>query len=232
MKRKILSLVIVSVVMTISGTGVSAQYIFFPTKEGFTWVFADLDAKGKTGNYSRQTIKKSDGSGDNYTITYLFESLDKNQKPVGGQSQEILYTVNINNGVVELDLKSLLKSTGNDEALVEIEGDRLKIPPTLAIGDKLDDVKIIISMEAGGMKFKSDMTLTEQQCIAIEDVTVPAGTFKCHKVTQTNTLTIMRRATITKTVSWFAPDIGTVKTEEYDAKGKLQSSRVLHSVKN
>jgi hypothetical protein len=67
------------------------------------------------------------------------------------------------------------------------------------------------------------------KCEAIEDVTVPAGTFKCHKITQTVATTgyIGRKEVISKTVSWYAPGIGTVKTETYDAKDKLQGSTEL-----
>jgi hypothetical protein len=81
-----------------------------------------------------------------------------------------------------------------------------------------------------GLKIRTEISLTDQQCLAIEDVIVPAGTFKCHKVTQTSTATVMRRTIITKTISWYAPNIGTVKSETYDDKNKLQSSIELVQV--
>jgi len=56
---------------------------------------------------------------------------------------------------------------------------------------------------------------------------VPAGTFKCHKITQTATTTVMKRKTETKTISWYALGIGTVKTETYNDKNKLDNTTEL-----
>jgi hypothetical protein len=33
-----------------------------------------------------------------------------------------------------------------------------------------------------GFKIRTEISLTDQEYLAIEDVTVPAGSFKCHKV--------------------------------------------------
>jgi hypothetical protein len=79
-------------------------------------------------------------------------------------------------------------------------------------------------------KMRTVMKMTDGKCLAIESVTVPAGTFTCHKITQTVSTTVMRRDVVTRTVSWYAPGIGTVKTETYDNKDKLQSSMELVQV--
>jgi len=216
---------IVSVVMT---TGViSAQSIFFPSKQGLKLVYANIDTKGKIESYTSQTISKVEGSGDNLTITYVGQVLDKNRKPVSDPPIEVPYTVTVSNGVVEWDMKSF--AAPGTEAFIEIEGDKLRIPSTLSSGDKLDDAKFTMTVNMG-FKIRTEILLTDQQCLAIEDVTVPAGTFKCHKVTQTNIATVMRKTVTTKTISWYAFGIGTVKSESYNDKGKLQSSMELYSM--
>ena len=220
--RKIV-IIIVAIVMTVGG--VSAQNYFFPSKEGLTLLYANLDAKGKADSYTRQTIRKVEGSGNNLTISYVGQALDKNRKPVS--ELEIPFTVTITNGVVEWDMKAF--AAPGTEGFIEIEGDKFRIPSSLSPGDKLDDVKYTVTLNMG-IKIRTEVSLTEQQCLAIEDVTVPAGTFKCHKLTQTSAATAMRRTTTSKTISWYAPNIGTVKSESYDAKGKLQSSMELHAV--
>jgi hypothetical protein len=73
--------------------------------------------------------------------------------------------------------------------------------------------------------------MTEGKCLSVENITVPAGTFKCFQITRTITTNTMGTNTVTRTVSWYAPDIGTVKTENYDDKGKLTSTQVLIELK-
>jgi hypothetical protein len=101
------------------------------------------------------------------------------------------------------------------------------MPSTLSLGEKLKDVNYVMTVNMG-FKIRTEVSITNQECLAIEDVTVPAGTFKCHKVTQTSKV----RKTITKTITWYAPGIGTVKSETYNDKNKLQSSTALYSVDN
>ena len=223
MKR--LVVIIISIIM-IAGSAF-AQNQFFPSKEGLVLLYANLDAKGKVDSYTRQTIKKVEGSGNNLSVTYVGQVLDKNSNPTS--DIEIPFTVTITNGVVEWDMKSFVSIAPETESLIVIEGDKLRLPSTLSPGDKLDDVNFTMTLNMG-IRIRTEISLTDQQCLAIEDVTVPAGTFKCHKITQTSSATVMRRTTTTKTISWYAPNIGTVKSETYDAKDKLSSSIELHSM--
>jgi hypothetical protein len=226
MYMKKVFLIIVSVIM--AAGGVFAQNIFFADKEGMVLLYANLDSKGKANSYTRQTIKKVEGSGSNMTITYEGQALDKNRRPVGSNPIIVPYTVTIANGVLEWAMKSY--AAPGTESFISFEGDRLRLPSTLQPGDKLDDVKFILTLNMG-IRIRTEIMLTEQECLAIEDVTVPAGTFKCHKVTQTNTAGT-RRPIITKTITWYAPGIGSVKSETYNAKGKLQTATALQSIEN
>ncbi|MDR0795066.1 MAG: hypothetical protein LBE79_03300 [Tannerella sp.] len=192
-----------------------------------TLIYANLNNKGRADNYTRQTIKKVEGSGSNMTITYEGEALDKNKKPLSSTPAIVSYTVYIRNGFMEWDMKSF--ATPGTEGLIEIEGDKLRIPSSLAPGVKLDDVNFTMNVNMG-FKITTTIALTDQECIAIEEVKVPAGTFMCHKVKQTSSATAMRRTLTTKTITWYAPGIGTVKSETYNAKEQLQSSMALESI--
>ena len=204
---------------------VSAQLGFFPSKKGLTLLYANTDAKGKTDIYTRQTVTDVTGSGANMTISYLSEALDKNQKSMIPEG--VRCTITVTDGVAEMDMKSMV--TPSIQNHVTIEGDQIRIPSTLSPGDKLSDAHYTMTINMG-LKLKTEMTITEHQCVAIEDVTVPEGTFKCHKMTQTSTATVMRKTTTTKTLTWYVSGIGMVKSETYDDKGKLQGSLVLQSV--
>jgi len=222
---KKLIIFVIAVVMTVGG--VSAQNIFFSVKEGTKLLYANLNAKGNADSYSRLTIQKVEGSGNNLTISYVAQALDKNRRPNSDAPMEVPLKVTITNGVVEWDMKMF--AAPGTEGFVEIEGGKIRIPSTLSPGDKLDDVLYTMTLNMG-FKIRTEVALTEQSCLAIEDVTVPAGTFKCHKITQTSKATVMRKVVTTKTLSWYAPGIGTVKSESYDDKGKIQSSTVLQAI--
>ena len=222
--KKLISIIIL-VIMTAGG--VFAQNQFFPSKEGLVLLYANIDAKGKIDSYTRQTIRKVEGSDNNFSVSYVGQALDKNLKPVS--DLEIPFTVTVVNGVVEWDMKSFVSIAPGTEGFIEIEGDKIRIPSTLSPGDKLDDVKFTMTLNMG-IRIRTEISLTEQECLSIDDVTVPAGSFKCHKLSQKSAATVMRRTTTTKTISWYAPGIGTVKTEVYDDKGKLQSSMELHAI--
>jgi hypothetical protein len=214
-----------AVVMTVAG--VFAQNIFFSTKEGTKLCYANLDAKKRATSYSLQTIKKVEGSGDNMTIVYGMRGLDKNRRPMSDNPAEIPCTITIRNGVMEWDMRMF--GEPGTESFLQVEGDKLRIPTSLAPGTKLDDVAFTLTINMG-IRIRTEITLTEQECLAVEDITVPAGSFKCYKLTQTSSATAMRRTMVTKIITWYAPGVGQVKSETFDAKDKLQSATELFSI--
>jgi len=207
-----------------------AQKEFLCTKQGMILEYAYLNFKGKADMFVRQTIKSVTGSGNNMTIVVESHVFDKNKKPFSKDPNlsSFVSTSKITNGVVEMEMKSLV--TPSMQGVLEFEGDKLRIPSTLSPGDKLENAHYIMTLYIG-VKFRTEVDITEHQCLAIEDVTVPAGVFTCHKVAQTSTATMMRKTVVSKNLFWYAPGIGLVKTETYDEKGKLQNSMVLQEMK-
>ena len=224
MKKLILLFIFIAVSFSIS-----AQSIFFPTKEGTTLVYANLNNKGKVDSHIKQRVVHVEGSGSNFSISYLSQMLDKNFRQIPEYPMEVPYNVSIVDGTLVMDMKTFA-APGTD-GFIEIEGNKLKIPSTLAPGVKLDDVNFILTLNMG-FKIKTEVLLTEQRCLAIEDVTVPAGNFKCYKLTQTSKAKVMGKTVVTTIVSWYTNGIGTVKTETYNHKDKLQSSMELIEVNN
>jgi hypothetical protein len=193
------------------------------------FVYANLNAKGKADSYTRQTVRTVEGADGNLTVSYVTQLLDRNRKPPGDRPVEVPCTVTVSGGVVEWGMKSF--AAPGTESLIEITGDRLRIPSSLAPGDRLDHVTFTLTVNMG-FKIRTEVSLTGQECLAVEDVTVPAGTFICHKVTQTSAATAMRKTVTTTTVAWYAPGIGTVKLETRNAKGKLQTVMELQTIEN
>jgi len=226
---------IILVTLALTGWSMSAwaQNTFFPTKAGMTLLYAHKDAKGKADSHMRHTFKNVEGSGSNLSISYVMEPLDKNMKSKTNPPTEIPCTVVIKDDVVYLDMNEMFVDQNKTSGLkVEITGVPMELPGNLQPGQSLKDANMTMTIDAGVMKMRTDMKITDGKCEVIEAVTVPAGTFTCHKVTQTVTTTVMRKDVVATSVAWYAPGIGTVKSESYDNKNKLTGSMELISMTN
>jgi hypothetical protein len=214
------------------GAGLYAQNSFFPSKAGMALTYANNDARGNAEGYSVLTIKDVKGSGRNMTITYAGTSLDKNRRPLNNSSGETTYQVVIKDGVVIMDLNQIIPAEMKNQGIkMDVTGTSMELPDSLQPGQPLKDYGATMTMDLGVMKMSTVIKVTEGKCLAIEDVRVPAGTFKCHKVTQKITTTAMNINNVLTTISWYAPNIGTVKTETYDDKNNLVSGSVLVELK-
>lgn len=76
------------------------------------------------------------------------------------------------------------------------------------------------------MNFK----ITDRKVEAIEDMTTPAGTFTCFKMSQTTNMKMSFIDKTFKSVDWIAENVGSVRSESYSDAGALQSYRVLKSI--
>jgi len=222
----------VVVMSLLMGGMVQAQNAFFPYKAGTKQLYVHKDSKGKVDSYTRQTVKEVKGSGGNMLISYVAEVLDKDKKP-SNPPTEVPCTVVIKDGVMTLDMNQMFASMMKDPQMkVEITGVAVELPADMKPGQSLKDANMTMSVDMGIMKMQTDIQITDGKCLAIEDVSVAAGTFKCHKITQTVTTTVMRRNVVATTISWYAPGIGIVKTESYDDKNKLTGTTELVSIVN
>ncbi|MDR2972302.1 MAG: hypothetical protein LBU83_10295 [Bacteroidales bacterium] len=190
-------------------------------------LYVHQDSKGKVESYTRHTIKDVEGSGRNLTISYVIESFDKNMK----SQSEAPCTVIIKDDVVIFDMNQMFVDQMKvSDVKVEVTGVPMELPSDLQPGKSLKDANMTLTMDMEIMKMRTDIKITDGKCEAIEKVTVQAGTFTCHKIKQTVTTTIMRKDVVASSISWYAPGIGTVKTENYNDKNKLTGSTELISI--
>jgi hypothetical protein len=217
----------IAIVLMLVMTTANAQSIFFPTQTGTVLIYELKDAKGKVEGGQKTTIKNIEGSGSNMTISYAFQSLDKNRKPT---TEEVFCKIVVKDDVIILDMTELFAGMQTDPSMkIEITGMPAELPHNLQPGQTLKDAEMTMTMDMGVMKIKTEMKITDGKCLAIEEVATSAGKFRCHKVTQTVTTTAMGRSVKMQTFIWYAPGIGQVKTETYDEKGKLQNTMELVS---
>ena len=183
-----------------------------------------------------------EGSGSRRTVTFEVEMLDKNRNP---QKKRDIYQMStqIDGDAVAFDMSGFMNTLAKNANNIDFESsdDKLWISSSLASGDKLKDTKITSTAKAGDgntdLRVKYDIAFSGE-CLAIEEVTVPAGAFKCHKIAMTGVYTANAETSMgnmrvlslkVKCITWNAPGIGAVKSETYDDKGRLQSVSELQS---
>ena len=109
----------------------------------------------------------------------------------------------------------------------------MDIPKNMYPGQKLDDVSFTIKTSSGSMGMVVNSNLVDRKVGPRETLVTPAGSFQCMPIygTRKSSMKMMginsKMGGPTKEIVWMAPGIGVVKSESYDAKGKLASTQVL-----
>jgi hypothetical protein len=85
-------------------------------------------------------------------------------------------------------------------------------------------------MEVAGVTMK----LTNRTIAAQESVTVPAGTYTCFKMTYDITMEMKTMGfpmtMKMKSIDFYSENVGSVRSEQYDAKGKMLGYNVLSKI--
>ena len=205
-----------------------SEYVFFSMKKGAVQMFVSKDAKGKITSQSRTKIKEITGDKNAFAILYESESLDEKGNSLDKDNPLILnFRVVVKDGLMYLDMRGMFGAMEGMEGSegMQVSGSAIKIPGNLSVGQKIDDAKASVKIGV----FNCVMIMTEGKCLAIEDVKVEAGTFRCYKVSQKTNSTVLGIKSECTNVTWYAKGVGAVKTESYDKNGKLLSTQELKS---
>ncbi len=213
--KKFLKVALAAFFSTTVATPLMAQAPFFLNRQGAEAEYALKDAKGEITSYTKSVVTAlSSNDPQNFTATYTAEVFDKNHRSLAPATE---VSVTVRDGAV--DTTPVMEG-------MEIEGTMPSFPANMSVGQELE---FSFAIKVMGMKTTTEGKNT---VVAQESVTTPAGTFDCFKVeTETTTKAMLARATTVKTITWLAAGIGTVKSEIYDNRDRLQSSQELVSVK-
>lgn len=208
-----------------------AQDTFFPTKEGTVLLYKTFDKKNNLTNLLRYTIKEVNTQGSNMDITYLCESMDPKDKPLF--KQEI--TIHQKGDKIYFDMgnfinKAAFQQNGQIPPEVEIKGNELQVPVNPQPGEALPNASVEMALKMGFVNMKMLAELTNRKVEAVEDVTVTAGTFNAYRFSCDVNSSAMGIKSKSRNIDWYAKGIGTVKTENFDKNGKLQSRTELMQV--
>ena len=213
-------------------TGIEAQdcTTYFPSSEGAEVEMQYFNAKDKLVSISTYTVKEVEKQADAVRIKTHMKV-----EPQGkGESFEDDFEFYCKGNTFYFDMKQYMKDMQMDQfedMEVTFDSEDLALPANLNPGDELEDASISISLSSGGMKIMSmNVQITDRKVEGMESVTTPAGTFDCARVSYT-VLTKSMFSMTTKAIAWYTKGIGTVKTEDYDKKGKLAGYSLLTRIK-
>ena len=138
-------------------------------------------------------------------------------------------------GVVHFTMNAMaIEGVDMSNAAIEVnvEGDEMDIPSSFEVGQTLQDVNYRVKMTVSGLNMMDrNFQIKNRKVEARENITTPAGTFDCFKISYT-TESVGKSGGASKplqTSIWYANAVGTVKTENYK-DGKVNSSQLLTKV--
>ena len=202
-------------------TSTFAQKPFFMNKEGVVLTFENKDAKKKVTGSSIMTVTKVDGDAANCTVTYETMVLDTKKKPM--LSKPLVMSVKIVNGAVQLDPASLVGTLSEG---MQVSGGSMTLPNNLSAGSVFEDYDISIAIGP----IKSSSAFSDIKATAEETLDVAGTSIECIIVECVVSSRVMGIKSETKQKTWYARNIGIVKQETYDKKGKIFTTQDLISI--
>ena len=115
---------------------------------------------------------------------------------------------------------------------ITVKSDEIEIPDNPKPGDVLKGGTVSLNVNTEGMKMMNmTMTISDRKVEAIENITTPAGTFECIKISYSFQSKMMMINVQGSGVEWIARGVGTVRSESYAKNGKLTGYTELTAIK-
>lgn len=205
---------------------------YLPQVKGSIWEVTNYNKKGKvTGRNTYELIDKIE-NGDEITFTVSSKAYDKKDKIIFDNTFEAKCV----GGKFELNMAyklegSMMESFKNME--FTMDASEFEIPPIDAtVGTELPDGSLVVEMdESGPIKMKMTVEVTNRKVEAKEKITTAAGTFDCLVLTQNISTKMMVRMK-NKSKEWYAENVGMVRTETYNKRGKLMGYSELTKIQS
>ena len=236
MKRLLIP--ILSLTLFATGSFAQCNNAFYSLEEGSEFEMTTYNKKDKLQSRIVNAVSEVEETGNAYEATFHSTIYDKKDEMVSDGE----FVVICEDGNISVDMQRLTSSmaqlTAYNEMEVESEVSFLEIPSSLEVGQSLPDghTTIKVKMGEGNMAMTTMMIdVVNRKVEAKENLTTPAGTFECYKITYDTDLNTKMMGFSNKTsfssAEWVARGVGVVKTESYDKKGRLNSYSLLTDLK-
>jgi len=113
---------------------------------------------------------------------------------------------------------------------VTLDATEIDMPSNPTVGESLKEGSLSMTVSTNGIQvMKMTIRMYNRKVAAMESITTSAGTFDCFKLSYDMETSGMFKM-VTKGAEWYAKEVGAVKTESYDAAGKLTGSSQLSKI--
>lgn len=231
MKFKVLLFALAS--MLAGGAMAQDCTFFFPTTKGTQLVKKNYDGKGNLSGVMTYIVDEVENkqSGLEVEADYIFTNnsgtvIDKGELEAFCQDGEFF-----------MDMKEVFSnpsfvSTVNTAMAAT---DAVINYPSVAQGASPNDVyfdDLVINVYSKkNRKDRKNISIYDREYVKTEEVTTPAGTFDCTKVKYKIKSRSPKETIEGYGYEWYAPNIGVVRSEQYNNNNVLQSYSVLEEVK-
>lgn len=219
-------------------TGAMAQQdcaFFFPNQEGEQITRNCYDANGNLTNIIVYRVDQAYDypSGMEVVANYTFTNA-AGQTLTSGQMAARCNNGNFVMSMGDLPTYSLAMQMINAD--VFMMGDLMNYPDAFSNpmnpgdDDEFEDGTLRI-YQKGNKNNRAEINIFDRQFVSNENVNTPAGTFDCTKVKYDMNIWTPQGTIKGYGYEWYAPNIGIVRTEQYNDKKELQSYSVLERIK-
>lgn len=204
---------------------------YYPQTIGAELVYQHYDKKENPTGKTKQEVLRYVNTAGGAEATIRVEILDDKEESVSVSELEVRCEA----GVFYFDMESYLNEQMMEaykEMEIKVDAGELAMPASLEAGQSLDDGTLTMEVYNAGVKFMTiEVEVTDRKVEGMEELTTPAGTFSCYKVSQTVTVRMGLKVT-TSSIDWLSPGIGLIRSESYKSNDKLTGLTELVSITN
>lgn len=197
--------------------------------EGTTLTYANYDKKGKLSSTTTTSVTEVDKKAD--TTYFHVHQLVTTGKKKNDMENDFLYKCSGNKFYI--DMRSVLNPEQMEsykDATLTVTTNNLVVPGDLKPGMELPDghIDMVAHIDYVTVNISSRMFYREVE--SKEDITTPAGTFSAFKIKGYVESKFAFIRVAVKTIEWYVPDLGVVRSESYDNKENLLSYSELTKI--
>lgn len=203
---------------------------YYALKKGAVITYTIYDGKGRVQGYNKSEILDITRTKNGVNAVVSVSMTDTKGRVQNGGT----VSMRAQKGNFYVNLLDMIPPKGLEGADfdAQMSGNDMTIPTKLSPGQPLPDAQASLKMKMKSAEGAFDMPPMEflvfnRRAVRAESVDTPMGKFVCFKIKQSMSVEYPLIGTQQGTsISWIGKGMGMVKSEYYDAKGKL-TSRIL-----
>ncbi len=222
--------------ISLISTSVWAQKcsLYFPLIENNGVQFQSFDRRDRLQGTQDLMVKETIQHADKIEAVINTKYYDNREN----FQHESDFTIICKGNEIIMDIKSMMDQTmlqGFQDMEVDVSSIDIVFPDNPKVGQELEDATMTMSVSSGGMRITEITFIIRNRKIeGMETITTPAGTFESFKITselytESRTMGIPHRMTM-NTVDYWAEGVGTVRSESYNSRGRLENYTVLSKI--